>query len=814
MSDPTIRDDDTWEGPRSEATGAVIGPYTLLRLIGEGGFGDVWEAEQSEPVKRRVALKILKLGMDTREVIARFALERQALAMMEHPHIAQVFDAGATSAGRPYFVMEFVDGVPISDYCASAKLPVDAVLQLFAQVCAAVQHAHTKGVIHRDLKPGNMLVGSHDGAPFAKVIDFGIAKATSSDGDERTSATRMHQVIGTPLYMSPEQAIGSLDIDTRTDVYSLGVILYELLTGTTPVEREKLASVSLEDTQRLIRDFEPPRPSARVLQNATTLTGSATFRPADPHKLARTIRGDLDWIVMKALEKEPARRYQSAADFAEDIRRYLAGEAVSAVPPSLRYRARKFVRRNKMAVIAASLVTVSLLAGIVAFAWQARIAQKRASELAQVVAFESAMFEQIDPALAGQRLSEDVRGKFADALRKSGVPTADQAARLQRFAADWDLVNATDAAREVIDQNVLQPAAASIDAKFGKQPLVAAQLHESLVGRYSEMGMPNAAISQEEKVLAIRRKLLGADADDTLESEYGMGVLLQQQGRFAPAAAHYEKVLAVLHRRGRDDTQGALSVLGNLALVYSDLGRYEQAEPLYLKVIEGRQRLLGKDHPDTLLALQNMGALLREQGKFEQAEGYIRQAAAALDRADPNSESALYAHGNLALLAVARGRLADAEREITDVRERARRSLGEYHPTTLLATILMGSILERRGKHDQAERLLAGIEPAASKTLTGDNAFWYGMLREHLGQARAGLGRFAEAEADLLAAHALLATPHVAQEPNDLRECTQSLIDLYTVWDKAEPGKGYAAKAAQWREKLKTLDTGKASPGK
>ncbi|MBS0213794.1 MAG: serine/threonine protein kinase [Proteobacteria bacterium] len=811
MSDPTVRGDDTWEGPRSEAAGSVIGAYTLLRLVGEGGFGDVWEAEQSEPVKRRVALKILKLGMDTREVIARFALERQALAMMEHPHIAQVFDAGATSAGRPYFVMEFVEGDPITLYCATAKLPVDATLKLLEQVCAAVQHAHTKGVIHRDLKPGNVLVGTHDGEPFAKVIDFGIAKATAHEGDERTRATRMHQVVGTPLYMSPEQAMGSLDIDTRTDVYSLGVIAYELLTGTTPVERERLASISIDDTQRLIRDFEPPRPSARVLQNATTLTGVATFRPSDPRKLARSIRGDLDWIVMKALEKEPVRRYQSAAELAEDLRRYRAGEAVTAVPPSVTYRARTFIRRNKLMVVAASLVTASLFAGIVAFAWQARIAQQRAAELEQVTAFESAMFQQIDPATAGQRLAQDVRGMFATALRKAGASDADIQSRLQHFDADWQQVNATDAARNVIDQNVLQPAAAAIDQKFGNQPLVAAQLRESLASRYNDMGMAKTAIALESRALDARRKLLGADAAPTLNSEFAMGVLLQGSGHFSEAATHYKTVLDAMHRRGLDDTLDALKVQSNLGLVYADQGRFAQAEEAYQRVLDGFRRLHGDNDPLTILAAQNIGALLRTEGKYDQAEPYLLAAAAAQEKvAGPNAEITLYANGNLALLDEARGRYAAAERRIDDVRARARRTYGENHPTTLMASIVMGGILERQNKHEQTERLLAGVAPAASRLFTGDYLYWNGMLREHLGQARAGLGRFTEAEADLLAAQSLLSTPHVAQEPHDLRECTQSLVDLYAAWDKAEPGKGYAASAAQWKEKLAAMDASKS----
>lgn len=808
MTDPTLRHDDTWNGPRSEGPGSVIGPYTLLRLIGEGGFGDVYEAQQSEPVQRRVALKLVKLGMDTREVIARFERERQSLAMMEHPHIAQVFDAGATAGGRPYFVMEYVDGVPITEFCAARALTVDALLGLFAQVCAAIQHAHTKGVIHRDLKPSNVLVGMHDGQAFTKVIDFGIAKATGGESRERTLATALHQVMGTPLYMSPEQAIGSPDIDTRTDIYSLGVILYELLTGTTPVERERLQAVSLADTQRLIRDSEPPRPSARILQNATTLTGSATFRPADPRKLARTIRGDLDWIVMKSLEKEPARRYQSAADFNEDIRRYLAGDAVLAVPPSLGYRTRKFIRRNKGAVIAASLIGLSLLAGIVAFAWQAHLAQKRADDLAQVTAFDASIFAQIDAAKAGQRLAADVRQKFAADLRRQGLSRAELDRRLAAFDADWTHVNATDAARDVIDESVLRPAAASIDRRFARQPLLAAQLQQSLASRYSDMGMFDAALPLEMAALVTRRRLLGENSLETAKSEFAVGTILLQNGELTRAEPFLLRALKTARARLGEDSEDTLAVVGNLALVYSRQGDLARAEPYYRQVLEGRRRVLGQYHPDTLLASQNLGSLLREEGKFDQAEPFLREAAAAQEKVSgPDADNTLYALGNLALLDLARGQYAGAEKQIGIVLDRSRRVHGEDHPTTLLASIIMGSALERQGKHQQTQRLLAGIAPVADNALVGGNGFWNGMLHWHLGRARTALGDYAQAETDLLKACELLAVPHVVEEPNDLRECTRSLVALYAAWDKAEPGKGYGAKAAQWQAKLDALKT-------
>jgi serine/threonine protein kinase len=343
-----------------EVVGTRIGPYKLLQQIGEGGFGSVFMAEQEKPVARKVALKIIKLGMDTKAVIARFEAERQALAMMEHPNIARVLDAGATETGRPYFVMELCKGDPIADYCDKNNLSIRERLELFAQVCRAVQHAHTKGIIHRDIKPSNILVSTQDGRSHAKVIDFGIAKATASKLTERTLFTEHRALIGTPEYMSPEQAEGSMDIDTRTDVYSLGVLLYELLTGSTPFDSKRLRSAAYGEIQRIIREVDPPKPSTRLSQSAATIAGVAARRQTEPRKLGTIVRGELDWIVMKALEKDRSRRYETANGLGVDIERFLAGEAVAAAPPGRVYRVRKFVRRHRATVVAASVVIACL----------------------------------------------------------------------------------------------------------------------------------------------------------------------------------------------------------------------------------------------------------------------------------------------------------------------------------------------------------------------------------------------------------------------------------------------------------------------
>src|ERR1700722_10245421 len=330
-----------------EQSGTIIaGRYKLLEAIGEGGMGTVWVAEQTQPVRRKVALKLIKAGMDSKSVLARFEAERQALAVMDHPNIAKVLDGGLTETGRPFFVMEYVKGVPITQYCDATRLSVEERLNLFNQVCSALQHAHQKGIIHRDLKPSNILVAPYDDKPVPKVIDFGLAKAMYQSLTERTLHTAHETVLGTPLYMSPEQAqLNNLDVDTRSDIYSLGVLLYELLTGSTPMEKKRFKEAAWDEIRRIIREEEPPRPSTR-LSSSQALASLAAGRHTEPARLTKLVRGELDWIVMKSLDKDRARRYETASSFALDIQRYLAGEQVFAVPPSAHYRVRKFVVKH------------------------------------------------------------------------------------------------------------------------------------------------------------------------------------------------------------------------------------------------------------------------------------------------------------------------------------------------------------------------------------------------------------------------------------------------------------------------------------
>jgi serine/threonine protein kinase len=366
---PVVALAPTADDPITERPGNVIGPYKLMEQIGEGGMGLVFVAEQQQPVRRKVALKVIKPGMDTRSVIARFEAERQALALMDHPNIAKVHDGGETANGRPYFVMELVKGVPITEYCDQNHVPIRQRLELFLDACAAVQHAHQKGIIHRDIKPSNILVVSNDGTPLVKVIDFGVAKAIGQQLTDKTIYTQFTQLLGTPLYMSPEQAGQSgVDVDTRTDIYALGVLLYELLTGTTPFDKERLRDAAYDEIRRIIREEEPPKPSTRISTLGQAATTISTQRKSEPKRLSQLFRGELDWIVMKALEKDRNRRYESASAFAADIGRYLHDEPVVACPPSAGYRFRKFARRNRAMLVTTLLVSAALVTAVVALA--------------------------------------------------------------------------------------------------------------------------------------------------------------------------------------------------------------------------------------------------------------------------------------------------------------------------------------------------------------------------------------------------------------------------------------------------------------
>ena len=465
------------QDPDGSSTTTIIGPYHLLQLIGEGGMGQVWLAEQKQPVRRRVALKLIKVGMDTREVVARFESERQALALMDHPAIAKVFDAGSTPEGRPYFVMEFVAGLPITDYCDRHKLTMRQRMELFILVCEGVQHAHQKAIIHRDLKPTNILVTEVDGKPVPRIIDFGVAKATSQQLDAGAMYTRAGAIVGTPGYMSPEQAdSGGEDIDTRSDVYSLGVVFYELLVGALPIEFAKLA---YDEMLRHLRETDAPKPSTRVRTLGQTSLTNAQNRGVDAVALTRQLRGDADAIALKALEKDRKRRYASPADLAADIGRYLRHEPVTAHPPSLPYRARKYVRRHTLGVGLAAAILLLLVGLAIAQTIELRRIRQQRDRADRITEFMTNMFKVSDPS---HSRGNDVR------------------------------------VREILDK-----ASSQVLSGLDKDPLDQAQLMGVMGDVYKNLGLYPQAESLLRRALASRTKLLGDKNEDTLEIDVQPG---------------------------------------------------------------------------------------------------------------------------------------------------------------------------------------------------------------------------------------------------------------------------------------------------
>jgi len=573
-----------------EYIGKKIDQYKLLESVGEGGMGTVYMAEQTEPVKRKVALKIIKLGMDTREVVARFRAEQQALAVMDHPNIAKVYDAGSTHTGRPYFVMELIRGIPITTYCDNRKLTTKERLEIFISICQAIQHAHQKGIIHRDLKPSNILVAEEDDKPVVKIIDFGIAKAIDHRLTEQTLHTMQGQMIGTPEYMSPEQAERSgQDIDTRSDIFSLGVILYELVGGVLPFDPQTFQDTGLLEIQQILKEVEPPKVSTRISKLGDTQTSIADRRRTDPASLQNQLEGDLDWITMKAMSKDRTQRYGTATELAEDITRHLKNEPILACPPSTRYLLRKYIARHKVEVIAGAIVILAVIVGLIGTSVsmvKAKKAEKTALE-AQELALEEAR--------TAEEVSDFLVGLFE-------VSNPDQ--------AKGDTITA----REILDRG-----AEKIEDELADQPVIQTRLMTTMAFVYMGLGLNKESEVILKKALNIRRKFYG---DNHIEVAHNITNIIQVyslQGRYLEVEPLYKEAINVLESACEPDDPVLLTAYFEYGIVRRHMGDFDEAYSLFDNVIKQREASVGDNDSLVFKAYHQMGWLMHLTGRDEES---------------------------------------------------------------------------------------------------------------------------------------------------------------------------------------------------
>lgn len=715
-------------GTAGETAGLFAGRFQLRETLGEGGMGVVWLADQSEPIQRPVAIKLIKASLQSEQALARFENERLALAAMDHPHIAKVFDAG-TADGQLYFVMELIQGQTLTSYCDLNRLTVRDRLHLFVAVCQAIQHAHQKGIIHRDIKPSNILVTEVDGRPVPKVIDFGVAKAASAVWTGQTLFTQAAGPIGTPEYMSPEQAsLDPIDIDTRSDVYALGVVLYELLTGSTPFGRPQASPAAMLEMLRCIRDEEPPRPSTKLSQTPAQLSTIATVRQVEPHQLQRLLRGDLEWVLLKALAKDRERRYDSANSLGQEIQRYLANEPVLAGPPGAAYRAAKFIKRNQATVVAGTLVVASLVGGLIGTTWglldahtQQQIAlaregdakraavsertartaaEKRLTQLEKVNEILRAIFVDLNPVLEGKdepSLSARLGRRLTEAAAKINGEAVGDAATVARLQATLGYA-LLPLGYQAQGAELLATAAATLEAERGADdPETRRALRESALA-LGDAGRFEAAIALQRRLLARQRALSGPEHGDAIAAGRDLANTLLEAGRTAEALTLLEDAKLAVARRPPDDAE-RVEVERALAHAYANARRYREAAELLERCLAAYRKRYGPDHMLTLTVEGDLGTILHGLGRRDEALPLLERGGQKLRAKLGADHPAVLIHDlSIAQALVDAGRTAEARRLAEHAYETLCRHPGPDHPYTLRALVSLAATTRAAGR--------------------------------------------------------------------------------------------------------------------
>jgi len=776
-----------------EKPGGEIGRYKLLSVIGEGGMGIVYLAEQNQPIRRRVALKVIKPGMDSKRVIARFEAEQQALALMKHPHIAQVYDVGLTLSGRSYFVMEYVEGIPITEYCDKNKLTIKDRLGLFVQVCQAVQHAHQKGIIHRDIKPSNILVSVQQDKAIPKIIDFGVAKAISQHLTEQTMATEDGQLLGTPEYMSPEQAdMATEDIDTRSDIYSLGVLLYVLLTGVLPFDSETLRTGGIDHIRQVIRETDPKTPSTRLLSLGEEAKKISQSRRTEIASLTKKLHKELEWIPLKAMRKERSERYRSASELADDIENYLKGAPLLAGPPSAIYRLKKFTGRHRALVTGLAAVLL-VLGGGVAVSTLLAIGQARAREKAQAIGdfLRYNVLEAVDPWAKGREttfievldaLSENIESKLG-ALPLAEASIRYSLGRTYRHLGEF----------KTAEQHFECALQISME-QHGQKHSFTLDMMNGLAFVYYFEGYYDKAEQLFARQMEISHQVLDEQHPDLIAGMSGMAIVYIAQGRYNEAESLLKTVRDHRIRILGKESPWTLGTMNSLAVVYRKMGQYNQAEELLTETLEIEHRVLSEQHRFTLNTMQSLGVLWREQSRYDQAEHLLVKVLQV--RRSVRGEDHPYilsSMNELAILYTDQAQYREAEALFANALDIGRRILGDDHPDTLVSMNGLAVLHRKQKQYDQAEQLFTkaiegrnrrlGEEHPATLESKNDLAVLYMKQGDH-----------AKAEPLLLQALEGRRLKLGDTHPHTI-ESWNNLIELYEAWNKPD-------KAEEWRAKL------------